>query len=388
MLLEALTVEHKLQPFSLEYFKKPEAGSAYFTYAREWQQGMPKEATIASTAAPRLPNPIFEKPIALKHLIGFLKDPVKTFFRDRLSIYYEADDLTSDDQEPFVIDPLATWSIQNELIQARADALHLDGDEQAAVDNQLQRIKRRGNLPAGHMANLLENEFVEPLDEMFKDYRLAIENWPDALEDEAVSLSLTIVDQDIEFADWLTNIRCDALGNRCRIELNSSNLIKDQHYRRDKLLSAWVIHLASHLTGKPMTSILIGKNGEVRLKQMEPEVAKQEFLMLCEAYIEGLCHPLPFAPKTSLSWLEAKGEEFSGDLIDYKHKAVEKSQKSYEGDYKLHGEVENNAYLLRIYPNFETLWSDGAFTLWAHRLLKKLTETIGKDLPKDAGGKQ
>jgi exodeoxyribonuclease V gamma subunit len=383
-LLAALTVEHKLQAFNRDYFGKDPANSPLFTYAREWER---REASASpemdeAAAVTRLPPPHFETPISLSQLVAFLKNPVQTFYRERLRIYYESDDLTSEDQEPFSLDSLGQWSLQNLLIQARLDALLNNSDQEDAVRSQLARIRRRGELPIGKMADLLEKDLVEPLDKMFASYETAQATWPTLLDDLPFTYAHSVGEQIISVQGRITH-RYAAGEAHCRIELNSSDLLDKQKYRRDKLFAAWVVHLASHLDGQSTTTIVVSKNGEVPIQPLDPKLAQQYFNTLIEAYVEGLRAPLALAPKTAFAWLEKNGMPFVGALADCNQEAVSAARTKYEDGYKYIGEANQNAYLQRAFPSFECLWSNGRFTQLCHDLYAPLMGCVGKSKEKN-----
>ena len=373
-LIDCLTVKHKLQPFSSEYFSIQERDTPLFTYAREWEPDWQKKKPVSPMEHTPLPFPVFDEPVSLARLIHFLKDPVKTFFRDRLGIYYEMNKLTSKDQEPFAIDALAEWSIQDELIRAREDALFQGLPQDKAIEAQLRRIKRRGCLPPGNISELLETRFLAPLEEMFSLYQKELDRWPYPLQNKAVKFKHIFSGQTIEFSDWLTHIRMDSSENRCRIQLSSSNLIMNQKYRYEKLIQGWVAHLAGHLDDRPLTTVLIGKNGRIMLRPLKPDAARKIFTQLLEAYATGLRYPLPFAALTSLAWLQNQGEEYSGPIPESINPAlIHTVRRIYEGHNSANlGESAGNPYLQRAYPTFDTLWSGGEFTCWSHSLMSGL----------------
>jgi exodeoxyribonuclease V gamma subunit len=383
-LLDALTVEHRLQAFSKDYFDKT---NELFTYAREWRPAtvITSNAVIDTVLSPQ----VFEAPVNLGQLIAFMKDPVKTFMRERLGVFYEIEDLTAKDQEPFAVDALSQWAMQDELIQVRLDAKRRGEEESAAVQRQLDRLHRQGLLPIGTAGNMTQQQLKEPLDQLFELYDAACQAWPNASEDEDIIFTHTVEGQAIEIQGRL----CQLFSNgeqRCRIEIISSNLIKNNAYRHDKLIPAWVQHLAGHLDGQAMTTQLIGKNGQVILRPLQPEHAKQHFIALIEAYVVGLRSPLPYAAQTGLTWLARQGNEFNGPLEQYlSDQAIAAAQKCYEGDDYSPGEREKNAYLQRIFPSFECLWSEGDFSVWVARLLMPLRDHVGEKADKSQanGGK-
>ena len=374
-LIAALTVDHRLQAFHPDYFGTRPETAPHFTYAREWER---EANTAAADPCPPLPRPVFNAPVPLARLIAFLKQPVKTFFCERLGVYYDLPQSGSEDQEPFVLDALEQWALQDRLIQTRLDALLRGESEECALARQIARIRRQGNLPLGKAADLIEAALAEPLARMFDAYRAALADWPTPLDDRHFVHACppdSPEGQAIIVQGEITQLRASE-ENRCCISLSSSNLIKDNQYRRDKLLAAWVTHLAGHLDGKPMHSLIIGKNGTVKLPPLPPEEAAQQVSTLVSAWCEGLCAPLPLAVKTGFAWLEKEGTVFSGPLANSNHPAISRARNQYQGGYQNKGEVDEDPWLQRAYPDFEHLWAEGRFTLWCDRLLKPLKTLI------------
>jgi len=279
-LLPALTVEHKLQAFSRDYFGNTDA-SPFFTYAKEWERKADGKQTDDPRSEPLTP-PTLQVPITLSQLAAFLKDPVKTFFQERLRVFYAADEQTSQDQEPFQLDGLEQWTLQNQLIQARLDALVHGQQEAESVERQLARIRRSGELPLGKLADLTEQVLEEPLDPMFKLYGEAKASWPLVLEDWTFKYSLKFGDQEVHVQDTIGDLYGSG-GARCRIELNASDLFYQNNLRHDKLLGAWVLHLASHASGQAITTEVIGKNGKVTIKSLDQQTACKNFDALVDA---------------------------------------------------------------------------------------------------------
>ena len=376
-LLKALTLEHKLQPFSRDYFNEDVSPTRpLFTYAQEWERQKAESSTPIAEQC--LPLPTLDAPLTFKQLSDFLKDPAKAFFRNRLGIFLESDDLTCIDQEPFAPDSLEEWGLQNTLIQSRLDALETRADEAATVDRELTRMERSGELPIGAAAALLKDELIKPLDKMFTQYTAALTAWPCTIEAQVVSYSLQVDGLKVVLEGRLDRFR-SAGDQRCRIELSASNLLDDkQHYRHDKVLDAWVRHLAAHVGGKPVTTEIIGKNGTVQINPLNPETAKSHLNELIKAYVAGLCSPTPLAPETGFAWLKAQGKNFEGHLAACPQKAVGVARTKYEPGYKYSGEVANSPYRQRLFPSFEALWSAGCFTQRCETLYAPLLNAIGK----------
>ncbi|WP_295391950.1 exodeoxyribonuclease V subunit gamma [uncultured Thiodictyon sp.] len=358
--LDALTQEHRLQPFSPDYFPPHPAQSAWFTYAREWRPG--GGPTPAGGGDAPLAPLVRDEPLTIRELADFLKTPVKTFFRQRLGVYFEDDEGPGEDQEPFALDGLERWQLQNELIQVQAAALARDETIEPARAERMDRIRRRGDLAAGAFGEALAAELVAPMDDLFERYQKALARWPQAIEDEAPIRFQAADPQLPPLADWLGGLRVNAAGERGRVVLESSDLVKDKQYRGEVIIRHWVMHLAGHLTGAPLTTQVISKVGDVELKPLTIEQAQALLTDLLAAWHAGMRQPLPLAAKTAFAWLKAGNESAA--------------RKVYEGADQQRGEVETDAYLARAYPGFDALCADGAFTHWAETLLRPLFEAL------------
>ena len=383
-LLRALTVEHPLQAFSPSYFGTTPESSALFTYAREWECPAGAPTQSPNRFAP-LPPPVLDEPISLHQLAEFLRHPVKTFYRDRLHISLDLEDVTLDDHEPFALDALQAWTLQNELIQVRLDAWERGENEEQAQQRHLDRITRRGDLPMGAMTPLAQAALVELLDPMFDLYQASRAPWPVKLDDAVFDYERTVQGQRIRVQGWLTQrfgTRLEAPASSPqawqRIELSSSHLLQDKHYRHDQLLSAWVMHLAAHVSGHVITTEVIGKNGKVSLRALDPTWARQQFDTLIDHYVRGLCYPLPLAAKTGFTWLSREGTRCEGPLQACTLKAVSAARQRYEPGYNTDGEARQSPYLERTYPTFAALWSEGEFSALCDTLYAPVRISVGQ----------
>ena len=362
-LLAALTVEHRLQPFSPDYFPALPEETRLFTYAQEWQ---PKAEAAADAGAPEadrvLPLLLREEPLSLRDLGDFLRQPVKAFFRQRLGVSFEIDDPVSDDQEPFEVDGLGRWQLQDELIRAQVTALEQAQDLAAARNDRLADIRRRGDLPGGAFGDALADELLAPMDDVLERYQRALARWPLPVDGEQeIRFQVSSQGQELAIADWRGGLRCDGDGRRGRVVLETSDLVRNHQYRGEKVIRHWVEHLALHLDSGPLSTEIISKAGDVTLPPLTIEQARCQLRKLLIAWQQGMQRPLPLAARTAFAYLKG------GD---------DAARKAYQSAYQSLGEVDSDPYLKRAYPDFDALLAKGEFHALAEMLLRPLFEAI------------
>ena len=360
-LLAALTTEHRLQPFSPAYFPPEPGQGALFTYAREWRARREGEKPTAS--APLQPLSL-EEPLRVRELAQFLRHPVRTFLRDRLKVFLELEDPGSEEAEPFALDGLTRWSLRQEVIDAQRAALRQGRDVDAARTAAIGRIRRQGVLPAGGLGALWATELEEGMDELFARYREALQRWPQEI---AGGEEVRFAAGGLELSDWLGEWRRNDGGERARVLISPSDLVKDNKYRQDRLVDYWVQHLAANAWVGPTQTVVLSLKGDYTFGPLLPEEDATEPLaaLLC-AWAEGMRRPLPFAVESAVAWWQAraKGEEA----------AWEAARRVYEGDGRTDGERDRDPYLARAWPTFAALRASGEFEQWVEVLLAPLLQ--------------
>ena len=389
-LLEALTARHRLQPFDSAYFDAEGRAAGLFSYAREWRLAVPGAPSAeeaddgaqgAATALP--PSATDTAALTLKRLGDFLRNPVREFFRQRLGVHFDADESREEDEEPFALDALVNWKLQDELIAAQRAAVDQDApleDLPPVRDAALRRMARRGDLPSGEFGVLVQESLARPMDDMFARYARALDAWPHPLPHEALEIDCAMPDgSTVVLADWLDQLRADAQGRRCRLMLLSSGLVndKDKSWRLDKIAPQWVIHLAANSAGLPLTTHLISKAGEVTLPPLAADAAQAAWQALLDAWHLGMRRPLPLALQSARAWL-VKGGATGGEDAQRAEAARDAARKVYEGDAYGRGmaEREQSLELARAYPDFDALWSGGGFGHWCEQLLAPLWRAL------------
>ncbi|MGI9153642.1 MAG: exodeoxyribonuclease V subunit gamma, partial [Rubrivivax sp.] len=309
-LLKALTVEHPLQPFSPAYFAEGGA-RALFSHAREWREAviaraasLPGGAGVeeaadgsAHSSAPLAPL-VRDTPLTLRELAAFLRDPIGQFFEQRLGVHFSRDTELTPDHEPFDLNGLERWQLQDELIRAGRAALEAGEAPEAAVQQALDRLERRGVLPARAFGRQARQVLAEPMAPLMAAWAAQLQAWPEDAPDEPVAWS----GAGLDVADQLTGLRLNGQGARCRLVLESSGVIKDGRYRTDKLAAAWVAHLAGHLNGEALTTVVVSKAGTATFSPLSLPQAEHAWHDLLGAWQEGMTRPLPFVQACSDAW--------------------------------------------------------------------------------------
>jgi exodeoxyribonuclease V gamma subunit len=191
--------------------------------------------------------------------------------------------------------------------------------------------------------------------DMFERYAKGLAEWPhEAPHDEPVSH--THAASGLTIDDWLRGLRLNEDEARGRVVLEPSDAVKKGKYQRHHLVKHWLAHLAGHLGGQPLTTLIVSKAGNVRFEPLDPDDARAQIDTLLAAWQDGMARPLPLAIKTAFAWLDGSAS----------------ARSVYEGGYQLTGEVEASPYLRRAWPSFEALTASGEFARLAETLLRPL----------------
>ena len=375
-----LTTDHYLQPFHPAYFSSDSTHSPWFTYAHEWCQSSPHHSSPPSV----LPQQIPDMPISLTSLISFLKNPARTFHRQRLKLYLEREELyhQDQDQEPFALDRLEQWSLQQSLIEDGKDACQLTANPTmesvissalSRIEQQLARRIRRGELPAGAWGTRLIDGYRTPLEPLLTHYAQCCQGLvrsPDLILDyQPPEIPVPVeglIDNLWESPTTPTEYY--------RIEFSASPLFHEKTPRHDKLLAAWVHHLAGQLAlcntrhqNATLTTWVIGlDNQRITFPPLKKSYVIIYLDALAHAHIQNLSKVLPLAAKTGFAWLKYGGLALSECKSASERdawpplQALNKARSTYEGGGQYPGESGQSPDLARAFPSFDHLWAEGA----------------------------
>ncbi|MCK0153134.1 exodeoxyribonuclease V subunit gamma [Alcanivorax sp. S6407] len=350
--VDALTLSHPLQPFSVQYFDA--RNDALTTYANEWRVLHDGHAPRVDNDQPLAPLTT-QEPVSCSTLGRFLKQPVVHFFEQRLKAKLKQDRHVLDDSEPFGFDGLQRYQLQEQLASEalRAGAEHALPTMQASLD----RLAASGDLPLPPFTEGSRDSLLVPLAEPLDDYFTLLAQAGEPQPQQEIRLQAG----PLLLEDWLTDVRGSS-GNPQRLVLHTGKLEK----RHDKLTRDWVIHLAACAAGVPLTTRIQGQDGRFTLLQLTREAAQGCLDQLGYAWQEALCHPLPIACASAFALLAEDDEE----------KGRKAAERKYTSSDFNHGEVDDPA-LARAWPDFDILWGvehDGEprFLHWTEQLYEPL----------------
>ncbi len=151
--------QHPLQSFSKKYFN----GSGLVNYLSEvyFKTNIQLPATQGNTI-----QAIDFDQIKLNDFVSFFHNPPKYFINKRLNIYYREEEENIPENEPFDIDQLEKWVINNELI-------YLPIQQQASY---IEQKKLSGKLPLANMGNAVIKKLGEDVAAIKACFISAIEN--------------------------------------------------------------------------------------------------------------------------------------------------------------------------------------------------------------------
>ncbi|MBT9492000.1 MAG: exodeoxyribonuclease V subunit gamma [Paucibacter sp.] len=363
--LKPLTTEHPLQAFSRRYFEA--VTPALFTYAREWRDahGGPSQGDVADVAQAKNDT---QQALNVITLSAFLKNPVRAFFKHRLLVQFDSQELAAEDDEAFAVAGLLEYSMLRELLDELLVGLSAEHDLTERVAAHAARLRRAGRLPMAEQGRRVEQKLVATLTPMLQTWLELRALYPLAAPKELLRYPFEPSGDGAAFDDWLTDLHSQDLGGqRLYFELLPSRLClneKTGSVRPERLLEAWVRMLAASACGLPLRGVLVGQDATVTVEPLPQEQAQALLTDLLAAWKEGMeegmAAPLPLALKTGLAEVSGNGDPA---LI-------------YEGG-PFQATAENaEACLARQFPDFAALTADGRFAALAQRLYGPLYEWV------------
>lgn len=305
-LLEEIIVNHRLQAFSAEYFRKD---GKLFSYSRENHQAAlaaGKRGEPGPFISGTLPEPAEAfRTVELEDFCRFFANPSKYFLNHRLGIYLDGEKPGLDENEPFEMKGIDRYEFDQYLLKKLLEGVR--------PDDLFSAVKARGWLPPGTPGECLYNGFLKEAEA----FLLSLE--PHIREERLAPLEV-----DLEIAGCRIRGRLDGVY--------AGGLV---HYRYTKAkpkdrLRMWIHHLLLNRLCRenyPRLSTLVTGDCVCRYEPLEE--GNRLLAVFAEAYRTGLCRPLPFFPVSAWAYASAlaKGKD--------ERTALEKAKDCFfGGDFK------------------------------------------------------
>lgn len=361
---ERLTTVHPLQPFSRLYF---EEGRDFRTYAKEWraaQTDPSAQPTAPHAAEPPLCLPPWESAqglpvISLAQLGRFLRQPVGTFFRERLQVHLESERSERPDEELFGLGGLDLYQLLDHQLQHVPTDLSPDTlPEHARLE--VRRLRLAGALPLAGVGQLEARQLTTQLEALLGAALRERAAYPHP----APRVLVDMPHPHVQLQDALSGVLTGE-GGSLLLGLRANALAdlkgKTPKALADKLIDTWLVSLAAAAMGQSMLCVVVGANAVLRVPPQEASAARAQLQLLLDTWAEGLRRPLPLPPALALQWL--KDPQNLNALHDL-----------YEGSSHQRAERNKDPALARTYPTLTELMGSGDFEQLAERVYAPLRD--------------
>jgi len=364
-----LLVDHPLHPFSSRYTGQNEQ----FTYAHEWQTS--DDSRSHSEALPPA-DTLTNQSVSASDLHRFLGNTAAHFFSQRLKLFFDEAGDSLPENEPFDVDGLSSYAIQDALLEP-LQGQQLPDNPAQAVDAAGERVLRSGQLPVANLGKLslkhLRNQAV-----------CAAQRWQAIRQEygtpeppQEISLLRFINSTAFVIEDWSNGLYRNNDGQLARLVLKAGDVSKSKSPHYSRLLSDWVQHLVLNASGLSISSWIIGHNGKHHLLPLTTSEATNHLDVILKAWLGGLEQPLPLPPRTVFAHLSQPAPRTL---------TAAELAKTYESGFNYTGEVDyaNSGAWRRSFPTAAALLepADGEQTLlslWAERLYQPLIDHLNTE---------
>lgn len=311
---------HSRMPFAAENFIP---GSERQSFFAEW---------LPAASDGGVPHAAFNRPLAERlvtavsfdELQRFYRQPVRAWFQQRLGVYFRQEELELPADEPFVIDGLTRYQLNQQLLNTLI--------EEQDADLLYRRVRAAGLLPYGAFGELYWRKQCQEMADLAGRVR-------EHHQGEGHSLEINLLLGEVELSGWLAQVNHGGLL-RWRPGTLSMN---------DGLM-LWLEHLAYCAMGGEGDSRMFGTKGEWHFAALAATQAKSLLLALVTGYCQGMTTPLLLLTRSGGAWLTQCADRETGQ-IDWdeqcQRQARDKLLQAWQGDGYTPGEGQD-PYLQRL----------------------------------------
>lgn len=295
----AIVVQHPLQPWSERYRHGDDA--RLFTFSRSGtrlepaptrqaaQPWCPEGLAVLTDAASSEQAPT----IQLDDLLQFWWHPCRYFLRNALRVRVRADDEHEESEEPFALDALTRYQLQDEaMLQAQRGAL--------PIDDPLAWTRAHGVLPVGHHGDAAYHALRADTEQLLQEARVYARSTTRRIDLQLDGLRIVGTIEGFSDHD-LVCMRVSKLKAKDRIKAWLKHLIVTLQRHQDAASSqnAAAGNAADDVQPWPTRTRVIANNGtKVYAEVPEPE-ARDYLRQLVTHFQTGQSRPLPFFENSS-----------------------------------------------------------------------------------------
>lgn len=291
---EAVVVAHPLQPWSVRY--RDGRDPRLFTYARHDAVARAQiDAPPWLTGDVSAPEAAEREVVPLEQLLAFWRNPCRYFLEHTLQLRVRREEDRDRDTEPFVVDNLDRWRLQDALVR-RAERGEPDPEDGLAL------ARATGQLPVGGAATFAYAPIAEGVEQFVHQV---------AQYGERRSVPVVARTGDTLVRGELSGVTAQRLVHARIAKLKS----------KDKL-RAWIEHVVAAVARDqghaelPQESVAVGKDACFEFRMLEPSVAHAQLASLVSGFRLGQRQPLPFFEHGSHDYASALP-----DRVEAEHKA-------------------------------------------------------------------
>ncbi|ELG3401067.1 exodeoxyribonuclease V subunit gamma [Escherichia coli] len=311
-----LTCLHTRMPFDPQNYQPGERQS----YAREWLPAASQAGKAHSEFVQPLPFTLPET-VPLETLQRFWAHPVRAFFQMRLQVNFRTEDSEIPDTEPFILEGLSRYQINQQLLNALV--------EQDDAERLFRRFRAAGDLPYGAFGEIFWETQCHEMQQL-ADRVIACRQ-------PGQSMEIDLACNGVQITGWLPQVQPDGL-----LRWRPSLLSVAQG------MQLWLEHLVYCASGGNGESrLFLRKDGEWRFPPLAAEQALHYLSQLIEGYREGMSAPLLVLPESGGAWLKTCYDAQNDTMLDDDstlQKARTKFLQAYEGNMMVRGEGDDIWY--------------------------------------------
>ncbi|EEV6401945.1 exodeoxyribonuclease V subunit gamma [Escherichia coli] len=311
-----LTCLHTRMPFDPQNYQPGERQS----YAREWLPAASQAGKAHSEFVQPLPFTLPET-VPLETLQRFWAHPVRAFFQMRLQVNFRTEDSEIPDTEPFILEGLSRYQINQQLLNALV--------EQDDAERLFRRFRAAGDLPYGAFGEIFWETQCQEMQQL-ADRVIACRQ-------PGQSMEIDLACNGVQITGWLPQVQPDGL-----LRWRPSLLSLAQG------MQLWLEHLVYCASGGNGESrLFLRKDGEWRFPPLAAEQALHYLSQLIEGYREGMSAPLLVLPESGGAWLKTCYDAQNDAMLDDDstlQKARTKFLQAYEGNMMVRGEGDDIWY--------------------------------------------